>query len=97
MKIQAVELERVIKKIFNQLKDLNISEINVDEDFYWNIDKEERYNPYQKPARLDLGQVEGDWNELKKINEGDLDVLGGSFVCASNLLRLVGEKFVEGI
>ena len=95
MKIKIEELEKVTGKLFEYLKQQGLSELNIEEDYYWNIDKKERYNPYKEPSKFDLGQLKDDWNELLKIKNEDSEPLSYSFVWLAALLRLLGEKIVK--
>ncbi len=52
MKIKINELETITKKLFQHLRNQKILEFDIEEDFYWNIDKNERYNPYKKPVAI---------------------------------------------
>lgn len=95
MKIKIEELELITKKLFQHLRNQKILELDINEDFYWNIDFNERYNPYQKPSNLDLGQLEDDWNELCKIINSDSEPISFAFVWLSSILRIIGEKTVK--
>lgn len=95
MKIKIDDLEKIMEKLFQHLRNQKVSELVINEDYYWNIDIKERYNPYQKPTNFDLGQLEDDWNELLKIINSDSEPLSYAFVWVSNLLRIIGEKIVR--
>jgi hypothetical protein len=95
MKIKIDELETITKKLFQHLRNQKILEFDIEEDFYWNIDKNERYNPYKKPLNLDLGQLEDDWSELVNIINSNSETISYAFVWLSNILRIIGEKKVR--
>ena len=69
--------------------------IKINQDFYWDISKEEKYNPYSKPKELTMGQLEDDWNEIMLILEEKREPITYSLVWISSLLRVVGEEIVE--
>jgi hypothetical protein len=94
MKIDISTLEQASQAIFQYLKDQKVESIEVNEDFYWNISKEERYNPYADPKDLDLGQLSDDWAEVAKIASGDNEPVGYALVWLSSIYKILGEKIM---
>jgi len=92
MEIDIDTLEQACQAIFVYLKEAKIDSIQVEQDFYWHISQEDRYNPYQEPKNLTLGQLSSDWEEIKKIAVGESEPLGYSFVLLSSLLKYLGEN-----
>jgi len=70
MEIDLNILEKASKKIFAHLNELGLKTIKIDLDFYWHIIAEEKYNPYKKPANLNIGQLEDNIKEIKDIANG---------------------------
>ena len=91
MEIEIRELQNISNQLFNYLIDLGIDTIEITEDFYWFIQKENLYNPYKKPLDLDLGQLSDDWDDLKKISDGKNEPISYDFVDLSAILRYIGE------
>lgn len=93
MKISADELQRVIQILAENLS--RQPEINVGEDYYWEIPESARYNPYKKPDELTLGQLSDDWSELRKLLTQDRQPVGLDFVWLASILRKIGWKCSE--
>lgn len=85
-------LEKVTKEIFNHLKQLGIEGIELDKDFYWNVPLDQKYEPYNKPTALDLGQLSDDLQELQAIQKGEVEPSGHALVALGSILRFIGER-----
>jgi hypothetical protein len=92
MRIGIDELELVARQLFDHLRDKGIEEVSVEQDFYWNISKAQRYNPNETPNELTLGQLSDDWQELQRMLNGERDAIGYALVWLSAILRCVGEE-----
>ena len=52
MRVNIDDLGRVLFSLLQELKDKKGCEIELENDFYWDIDSEELYNPYKKPKHM---------------------------------------------
>jgi hypothetical protein len=91
MLVDVKTLEKAMLAIFDHLKKQGISSVNFDSDFYWDIEKEQRYEPYQDPSGMNLGQLSDDWTEIQKIASGEKEPIGYALVWIASLYRYVGE------
>lgn len=91
MSIDINTLEKATLVIFQYLRDIGVDSVDLEEDFYWDIDKEQRYDPYKEPTEMDLGQLSDDWEEIKGIASGDRTPIGYSLVWVAALYRYIGE------
>lgn len=65
-------LIRVTSLLLQRLAENLGNEVEIDKDYYWNISLEEKYDPYNKPKNITLGQLSDDYNELVNIlDSGD--------------------------
>ena len=94
MKISIKELKSGFDKIFNNLLDNGIEDIEIHLDYYWNIDESDRYNVEKDPSVFDIGQLSDDYLELQKINSGAAEPIPFSLVWLSALARAIGENKV---
>ena len=94
MKIDITILENAAKDIFESIKEKGIERIEIEEDFYWNIDSNERYDPYNDPKELDLGQLSNDWLEISKISSKEKEPIPYALVWLAALYKIIGEKIV---
>ena len=71
MKINIKELIEVIHVLEKRMKEVypnGVIEIP-DDDYYWSITDDTKYDPAETPGNLDLGQVSFDWDELLKLKD----------------------------
>ncbi len=94
MKVSTSELQRLFNTICDHLVSAGVKEIEIDKDYYWDIDKEILYNPNNKPNNLELGQLSFDVETLKNVLEGKQAPIGWHFVPLSAVLRYIGEKYM---
>ena len=72
MKVQISEIENIISLLLNKLKESKGNEIELGNDFYWDIASSELYNPYIEPKEISLGQLSDDLSEILRLkNQSD--------------------------
>ena len=91
MKIETKELRRIFNVLVDHLEGTGQTSFDLPWDFYWEVAKEDLYNPYSEPEQLSLGQLTDDWDELVKIANQDMPPIGYALVWLSAILRAVGE------
>jgi len=69
MKINIDEFKEIILLLLSNLKDSKSSEIELRNDYYWDISKEQLYNPYDEPREMSLGQLSDDINEICRLTK----------------------------
>lgn len=94
MDIYINDLQTIFDKLLQHVKEKGIESINVEADYYWNIPKEQLYNPYEQPSVLDLGQLSDDWYELRKIQHAEKEPIGYHLVWFAAILRVIGENLI---
>ena len=68
MKININDVEKITLLLFSRLRDNIGVELDVENDFYWDITEKELYNPYVEPKDITLGQLSDDWAELSRTD-----------------------------
>jgi hypothetical protein len=91
MSIRVAELRLISEKLFAYLEDQGVESFDTAVDYYWDIPKEQMYNPYQNPFELDLGQLTDDWYELQKLLDPERQPVVRDFVWLAAILRAIGE------
>jgi hypothetical protein len=91
MEIIASDLDLLIKKLVGHIIELGVNSINLPDEYYWHIPKEELNNAYKKPVTLDLGRLSDDWCDLREIIIGERDPLISDFIKLAAILRIIGE------
>lgn len=94
MQIDIKDLRAISETLFSHLEEQGIESVELPTDYYWNIPREEKYDPYNTPANLNVGQLTDDWSELQKVLEGETEPLGYHLVWLAAILRAIGEKVV---
>ena len=95
MKININEVSEVVNLLLKELKEnINKNEVEVDEDYYWFVNKDELYNPYENPKNLTLGQLSEDWDELKSVLRKEKKLISYDLVKLSVLMRVIGDKTI---
>jgi hypothetical protein len=94
MHVPVAELRKACELLLTHLEQSGAGSVELTSDFYWNVPPDQRYQPYEEPASLDLGQLTHDWAEVQAIVRGEKEPLGYALVWLSSILRAVGEKTV---
>jgi hypothetical protein len=94
MKLKTSDIEEVCLLLIKHVRESGYEEIEIDSDHYWEIEKEERYNVYEKPKDLSIGQLSEDWNWLQSYLDKKAEPIGYGLVWCGNILRAVGEKVI---
>lgn len=94
MRITTAELRKATDALLSHLEKSGHTTVDVDQDFYWSIASEQRYDPYTVPKELSMGQLTDDWAEVSSIMQGEKEPVGYALVWLSSILRAVGEKHV---
>jgi hypothetical protein len=95
MKINVSDLRSLVNQVLSHIENEGHDSVEVTVDYYWDIPKNLRYDAYQKPEDLTIGQLTDDWMELQKIVRGENDPIGYSLVWLSSILRAIGEETVK--
>lgn len=76
MNLTIDELNKIFNLIILHLKSLNISNIELKHDFYWEIDIDEQFDITKQPSIDAIGQISDDLDEIKKYlnEERQLDI-----------------------
>ena len=90
MTFQTQELHDLIQRLAQHLQGLNVAEIELPNDYYWEVDPDERNSLYTQPQQFAVGQLSEDWALLEESVRHDSVVLQ-DFVKLAAILRAVGE------
>lgn len=91
MNINIKELKEITDTLFSYLDEMNVQEIKCEEDYYWIIPKEKRYDSYEEPDKFTIGQLSENWTFLAKMVE-EKRVVGPSFTWLASIFQILGEK-----
>ena len=93
VEIKLSELRLVINRILDHIEhDLGHSSLQLEQDDYWDVANEERYDFTKSPQNFEHGQLHDDWEFLSSIL-GDKDqAVAFMLVHAAPLLKSIGEQ-----
>jgi len=94
MRISIDEIGNIVEMLMGHLKENGYTEVDVEEDYYWVIPKEQRYDPYVVPTCEELGQITMEIESLRRMVDNNQPI-GYGLVWLSEILRNIGEKYVE--
>ncbi|WP_434380107.1 IS4 family transposase [Melittangium boletus] len=97
VKIQLSDLRRSTNALFDHLERTGRTEIEITEDFYWNIPEKHLYSVYTPPteSELTMGQLSDDWNEVEQIASGQRPPTAYALVWLSSIMRIIGSKLIS--
>jgi hypothetical protein len=88
MKISIDEIQKITLLLLSKLKESKGNEIEINSDFYWDIDDNELYNPYEEPKDITLGQLSDDLEEIQRLINSD-DAFAYDLRRLSNILKVL--------
>ncbi len=91
MTVDIEELRKIVATLLDVVAS-NGTTIDIADDYYWDVPRNCRYEVYESPAELTVGQLTDDWNELRRIGRGEVDALAYALLWASSILRRIGEE-----
>ncbi|MFT3664268.1 hypothetical protein [Piscinibacter sp.] len=93
IEIKISDLRLVIERILSHIEhELGYAAVRLDQDDYWDIADDERYDFTKSPTSLGHGQLRDDWNFLTSILEDKDQAVSLMLVHVAPLLRRIGEQ-----
>ncbi len=71
MKVKIDELQKTVTLLLSNLKAQKGNEIELENDFYWDISSDELYEPYNGPKTISMGQLSNDLIEIDRLSEAE--------------------------
>lgn len=90
-KVTTAELRVALDAILCNLEENGVSEVELQDDHYWDVPQADRYGVHDQPTQLDVGQLTDDVNEVKRIVSGDAPPYGLGLIWLAAVLRRIGE------
>lgn len=92
MKITTKELKDVTISILDRITQEYTDTITIKADYYWNINSEEKYNPYLSPSPPDLGQLTEDLELLISAQNESSSLY--ALACLGEVFSYVGSRMI---
>ena len=71
MKINIDDIQKITSLLLSKLKDSKGNEIEISNEYYWDISESELYSPYDEPKNITLGQLSYDLEEVQRLVKSD--------------------------
>ncbi len=94
MIINISDLRKITNLLLTRLEEEGHTSVEISQDYYWDIAKEKRFNPYEEPKELTLGQLTDDWNEINNILKKQNPPISYALVWVAAILRVIGEETI---
>jgi hypothetical protein len=85
-------LRAALNQLLDHAREVHGESIEIPENLYWFVQKEELHDPMRDPTGLTLGSVSDDWEQTSAIGTGQKDPIGYALVWAATVLREIGDK-----
>ena len=94
MKIKLDDLFEIIQILEHRMREVYGNEVEIPkDDYYWAMSDEDKYNPYEEPKELTLGQVSFDWDVLMEVKatekSEDIVLISYHLGCLAEILNVV--------
>lgn len=91
MDVKIDELRSIANALFSHLENDGAKSLTLSVDYYWDVPEDTRYDSYEKPRELTLGQLTDDMTELTRMLNGERPMVAYGLVWLAAILRRVGE------
>lgn len=88
MKVNIDEIQKITSLLLSKLKESKGNEIEISNDYYWDISQDELYSPYEEPKNVTLGQLSDDLEEVQRLIKSD-DAIMYDLKRLSNILKVL--------
>ena len=92
MRIAVDELRRIADQLLTHVESRAGRQIELEADFYWNVPDAVKYDQYEEPKELDVGQLSEDWDRLAAISRGDSPPVGAALAWLGELFKAVAKQ-----
>ena len=92
MTVSIEEVQKVLNSIMDSIKERGVLKIEISEDYYWDIVKNDLYKIENQPKKMTLGSLSDDIEEVRKINNGDYDPVAYNLHKVNAILRYISEN-----
>jgi hypothetical protein len=89
MKVNIDEIQKLTSLLLSKLKESKGNEIEISNDYYWDISQDEIYSPYEEPKNVTLGQLSDDLEEVQRLINSDDDAIMYDLMRLSNILKVL--------
>ena len=92
MTVTVEEIQTALNSILDSIKGRGDLEVEILEDYFWDISKEDLYKIEHQPNNMTLGSLSDDIEEIRKINNKDYTPVAYNLRKVSSVLRYISES-----
>jgi hypothetical protein len=94
MDCSVADLKAIVAKILDHvIEDIGVTELKLENNFYWSISEEELYKLNDEKPTLSVGSLADDWEFLRSLlNEEREQSPSLMLIHAAPLLRYIGQR-----
>ncbi len=87
-------LQRICEQLLDRLSRLKGKSIEVENDYFWSIVRDERFDVSKTPTNLTIGQISECWSNLElMLDEPEREITFG-LVWLGEIFRSIGDEIV---
>ena len=94
MHVSTYELRRAAEVLLRHMEESGQSSIRLDDDYYWSVPTDSRFDVYGEPPELGIGRLFEDIEHVRAIVSGKEEPLGYGLVWLSAIFLAAGERAV---
>jgi len=95
-KIDVEELRNAVNVLLDHLRDEGVHEIELQKDYYWEMDAKKLYDVATDPSDFSIGSLFDDWESVQQLAAGKSEPVVLLLLKVAPLLRYIGDAAVEG-
>lgn len=93
MTVSIAELKDIANWILDTWEREGLKEVAIEQNFYWDLEPEVRYNVTKDPSEFSMGELEFEWQCLKNAyEETDGYPIPHTLIWLSQILRTIAEN-----
>lgn len=86
------EIQNILTLLISNLREQKGNEIELKNDFYWDIASNKLYNPYEEPNELSLGQLSDDLKEIYRLSKSNEKAISYDLKRIAEILRALSNE-----
>jgi hypothetical protein len=95
LRIPVAELRRAAEVLFDHLQEVQGDVVELPDRMFWSVPAEVRYDVYEQPGDLTIGQLGDSLERLSSVVKSDDDALSYGLVWLADIARAIGEQTVR--